>query len=400
MLKELSVSEYGDFAVTLKVLAVLCSLLTIAKQLSINIYSPQFEKSHKFIQRSGILKWVGKNLIITSIILFVGVAATLFLFSVVNNEVFLEIFHQRPIQFFLFFLPILTLAVVLSCLALSQESLSAALQPLITIFPGILTVCVFILGIYTVHISTFSIIGAYAFCQITVLTLYVLLSNAYYTPKLEKRYSVTEHEHWYTQSNAYWISTFSNQSSIVLALIALELLGSELAVGRYATILLFVVSYTAIISPLHTFLSSQVGLLIDKNSNKMRQIISITNKIQVVIVLALLLTTISFGPQLLSYLPHNMSNLYFELILAMLLFGLSITTSIPLRILVHTKFSLSAYHLKTSRIIISALLLSILIPKYGITGAILSDTIPSILTNLSAYYICRKKLNLNPLTIK
>lgn len=399
MIHHLSKADFGDFAVSLKALAVMCTLLTVAKQLSLNIYIPQYEKSHKFIQKSGILKWLSHNLIVTAIVLAVGALSTHFVLYLMNNEPFIQAFSEHPSQFFMFFLPILTFTIVLSCLALSQENIHKTLRPIITIIPGILTIIVFLLGLYTLNISAIAIISVYVVCQISTLLLYLLLSKNFYQPSISTTQLTSDHDEWFSQSNVYWVSTISSQTSVVLSLVALELLSSESLVGEYAAILVFVIAYVALISPLHTYISSQINMVLHKNTPQLNKMLSVTNRYQIVIVIIINLTVIAYGPQILNYFGPTYLFLYPNLIIAMILFGGSIMTALPIRVLIHSEYQGTAYKLKIIRLFITLLLFSVFIPKYGVTGAIISDTIPSLITHIIAAMICRKQLNIKALPL-
>lgn len=396
----MSIEDYGNFAVSIKVLAVLCALLTVAKQFSLTIYMPQFEKSHKYIQKNGIVLWLSKNLFISTIILLSGIAAAWGAFYLVNNETFILVFQNSPFHFILFFLPILTLFIVLSCLGLSQQSFNKMIAPFLTVMPNFLVITVFILGLYTLNTSTFSTILLYFICQGVILLIYLFLSNIFYAPTFATGYSVNEHEYWYTRSSAYWMSTFSNQISVVISLFALEFLAPESYVGEYAVILLFVVSYNALISPLHTYLASQLGMVLETNTKKVTNILSMINRLQIIIVILAVISTILFSNQALGYLNIADPSLYFMLIIAMILFGVAVVTSLPIRILLHSNLRSTAFALKSFRLIGCVLLLSFLVPFYGILGAILSDTIPLIITNFIGLYICRHNLKFNALTLE
>lgn len=399
MIHHLSKSDYGDFAVSLKALAVLCTLLTVAKQLSLNIYTPQYEKSHKFIQKSGLLKWLSHNLIVSAIVLAVGALSTHFVLYLMNNEPFIQAFSEHPSQFFMFFLPILTFTIVLSCLALSQDSIHAILKPIITIIPGILTIIVFLLALYTLKVPAIAIISVYIACQITTLILYLLLSKNFFQPAISTTQLTSDHDEWFSQSNIYWISTITSQTSIVLSLIALELLSSESLVGEYAAILVFATIYIALISPLHTYISSQINMVLHKNTPQLNQILSVTNYYQFAIVSLINLTVIAFGPEILSYFAPNYILLHSNLVIAMVLFGFSIMSSLPIKVLIQSEYQKVAYKLKIIRLFLALFLFSIFIPKYGVLGAIISDTIPSIFINLIATFICKKQLNIKALPL-
>lgn len=400
LLRSISIADYGDFAVSIKVLAILCALLTVAKQFSLTIYLPQYEKSHRFIQKNGLVLWLSKNLILSALILSVGITITWGIFYLLENESFLHTFQDSPFHFVLFFLPILTFFVVLSCLGLNQPSLNSIYASFLTIFPNILVVAVLVLGLYTLNASTFSTITLYFSSQAVVLVLYLFLSKTQYEPQHAKDYSVGEHEHWYTSSSAYWLSTFANQAGVVISLLALEFLAPENFVGQYAIILLFVVSFNALISPLHTYLSSQIGILLGVRTDKMIELLRMINKLQLAIILVGFSSCIIFGKQLLLYIHTDSLHLYGPLVLAMLLFGMAISTALPIRILMHSPYKNAAFTLKVFRLLACCIFLSVLVPRYGITGAIISDTIPMIVTNIIGAYLCHRQLKLNALSIK
>ena len=297
----------------------------------------------------------------------------------------------------MFFLPILTFTIVLSCLALSQDNISNILKPIITIVPGILTIVVFLLGLYTLNVPAIPLISVYVACQITTLILYLLLSKHFFKPSITSSKLTADHDEWFSQSNIYWVSTFSSQTSVVLSLIALELLSAESLVGEYAAILVFVTVYIALISPIHTYLSSQINMVLHKNTPQLKKILSVLNYYQVFIVALINLTILAFGHELLAYLGPKYTKIYLNLMMAMGLFGVSIITSLPLKVLVNSEYQGAAYKLKVIRLILCLFLFSIFIPKYGILGAIVSDTIPSILINGIATFVCVKKLKINPL---
>ena len=66
----------------------------------------------------------------------------------------------------------------------------------------------------------------------------------------------------------------------------------------------------------------------------------------------------------------------------------------------HSTYRNAAFTLKIFRLTGCLLLLSILVPRYGITGAVISDTLPMIITNLVGAYLCNKKLCINALLLK
>lgn len=400
LLKQISVADYGNFAVTLKVLAILCTLLTIAKQFSLTIYQPQYEKSHRYIQKNGLILWLSKNLFLSALILFVGISSTWGIFYLIESETFMQVFQDSPFHFVLFFLPILTFFVVLACLGLSQKSINNLTASLLTVLPNLLIISVFILGIYTLNTTTFSTIAVYFSTQAVVLVLYLFLSQAHYAPNFAAGYSVQEHEHWYTRSNAYWVSTFSNQVGVVISLLALEFLAPEVLVGEYAIILLFVVAYNALISPLHTYLVSQLGIMLDLHHEKLTDLLKMVNRLQLTIVTISFFSTLAFGNVILEYLSPNHTHLFLPLVLAMFFFGVAIATSLPMRILMHSNYRIAAFGLKSFRLLACCLLLSVLVPHYGIIGAIISDTLPMIITNLISARICQKQLSINGLSIK
>lgn len=399
ILQHITIASYGNFAVSLKILSMLCALLTIAKQFSLTIYMPQYEKSHKYIQRTSVTTWLFKNLSLSAFILTIGLATTWFLFYLINNETFVNVFQDSPFHFTLFFLPILAFFIILSCLSLAQKSLNKSVASFVTILPNILITAVFILGIFTINTKTMYTIGLFLTCQATVLVLYLFISQTQYAPNFASGYAIQEHNHWYTKSSIYWASTISHHFSIILSLLALEILSPEHYVGEYAIILLFVIAYFALISPLHTYLSSQLGVLLDTNHERLNKLIKIISKLQLVIILLGCIITIIFGTSLLAYIGAPLSILPL-LITAMILFGLAIITSIPLRIVVHSELGHYALYLKGFRLIGCCLLLSALIPRYGVLGAIISDTVPLIIINITGALICSNRLKINGLALK
>lgn len=394
LLQKLSFAEYGDFAVSIKILAIICAFLTISKQLTLNLYMPQYEKSHRHVQKSGLALWVGKNLMLAAIVLILGILLTSFVLYLMKNKTFVLVFQEHPVQFTLFFLPVLAFFVVLSCLLLSQKNINPSLAPFVTILPSMLVVSIFALGVHTLEVSSLSTILTYFAIQIIILGLYLFLSSQYYTPNFLKNISSDEHDHWYTHSQTYWIGTFSNQTSTLLSLLALEYLSPEVLVGKYAVILLFILSYVALISPLHTYLASQLGILLHSDSKKIQQIIKLINRIQLLIVIFGISTSAVFGQTLLGYINPELSVLQPQLILAMILFGVAVITAIPLRILLHSSFHQLGLYLKISRLFLCCLFLAIFIPRYGLVGAILSDTLPMIITNIIATIVCQRALHL------
>jgi|GEM_PF-5585457 len=394
LVRQLSLEEYGDFAVSLKVLAVLCAFLTISKQLSLSLYMPQYEKSHRHIQRNGLALWLGKNLFIAITVLLTGITLTQIVLYILKNKTFVSVFQHHPWQFILFFIPIVAFFTVLSCLLLSQKQLKNFYAPFITIIPSILIVVIFTLAIHLLKFSPKLTIYTYFLCQSTTFMLYIFLSHNYHIPKFLTNISQGEHGQWYTSPHIYWIGTLSNQISTLLSLIALELLSPEDFVGEYAIILLFITGYIALISPLHTYLASQLGLLLHTHSEKLNKIIKLIVKIQSLIVIVGTSICIAFGRDLLAYIDPNVVFLYPQLIFAMIMFGIAITTAIPLRILLHASLSEIGMHLKISRLFLCCLFLSILVPRYGIAGAIISDTLPLIITNMIALSICKRNLNI------
>lgn len=395
LLRELSITEQGSFAVSLKTLTIICAFLTISKQLSLNLYMPQYEKSHRYIQQDGLALWLGKNLILSGAVLLAGVAFISFVIHLIQNKAFIMVFQNHPYQFILFFIPILAFFTVLSCLALVQET-TFKLAPFIIIFPSLLIVSIFTLAIYTLQLSSLSTIITYFICQAVTLAIYLFLSSQYYTPRFLETISSGEHDHYYSSSYAYWLNTFSNQASTLLCLFALELFAPNHYAEEYAIILLFITAYIALVSPLHTYLASQLNLLIHNNSQKLNQIVRLTTRIQGIVILLCISLSIAFGRNLLTLIHTDAEFLYPQLIFAMIMFGIAIITAVPLRIILHGSISGASFYLKTSRLILCCLLLSVLIPKYGIAGAIISDTLPLIMTHIIASYLCKKQLNLEP----
>lgn len=393
LLHQISIEEFGDFAVSLKALAIICAFLTVSKQLSLSLYMPQFEKSHRYVQRNGIALWLGKNLILAAIILIIGVVFTKFVFYIINNQTFISVFQNHPWQFILFFTPIVSFVSVLSSLLLSQRERVKVFAPFITILPGLAVITVFSLGMHIFSLSPKSIIYVYFICQAIVVMLYLFLSHNYCVPIFLDHHSTNEHDQWYTCAHTYWVGTLSNQISTVLSLIALAYLSPKDFVGGYAIILLFVASYVALISPLQTYLASQLGQLLHSDSKKLKQIIKLIMHIQSLIVILAISICIAFGKELLIQINPHVGYLYPQLIFAMIMFGFAISTTIPLRILLHTALPDVGIYLKVSRLLLCCLLLSILVPHYGIVGAIISDTIPLILINGTAFIICERNLN-------
>lgn len=394
LLHQLSLEAFGDFAVSLKVLAIICAFITVSKQLSLSLYLPQYEKSHRNVQRHGLVLWLGKNLFLAAMILLIGIIFTTFVLKTISSDTFLAVFQAHPWQFILFFIPIISFIIVLSCLVLSQKDRVHFLAPFITIIPSLLIISIFTLGIHIFEVSSQSIVLTYLLCQGVIILLYLSLTHHFYIPHFTSNLSKDEHDQWYTYSHTYWIGTLSNQLSTLLSLIALAYLTPGPLVGEYAIILLFVTSYIALISPLHTYLASQLNLLLHTSTETLNRIISLIFRIQVLIV-ALCLSIVSiYGKSLLTGLHPELGFLYPHLILAMCLFGLAIITSIPLRILLHTALPDIGLYLKGSRLFLSCILLLILIPRYGIVGAIISDTLPLMIMNGIAFVFCHQKLNL------
>lgn len=393
LLHQLSIGEFGDFAVSLKALAIICAFLTISKQLSLSLYMPQFEKSHRYVQRNGIALWLGKNLILAAIILITGVIFTKFVFYMINNQTFVSVFQDHPWQFILFFIPIVSFVSVLSSLLLSQKERIKAMAPFITIFPGLVVITIFSLGMHIFNLPPKSIICIYFICQTIVVMLYLFLSHNYCVPIFLAQHSTDVHDQWYTCAHTYWVGTLSNQISTVLSLIALAYLSPKEFVGGYAIILLFVASYVALISPLQTYLASQLDQLLHSDSEKLKQIIKLIVRIQSLIVILAVSICITFGKELLIQINPHVEYLYPQLIFAMVMFGFAISSTIPLRVLLHTSLPDVGIYLKISRLLLCCLLLSILVPHYGIVGAIISDTIPLILINGAAFIVCKRNLN-------
>ncbi len=392
LLHHISPAQYGDIYSSIKVLILLSSLTIAAKQAVATLYKPQYERTHRYLSRLGLSNWMSLNLLMTAGIFALGGVLSICIHYIAESEIFRVAFQAHPIHFLLFFLPIVLFCIVLVSLGLSQPNLSYKASSLLTMIPSIVVTSILILGIQVLRLEPLSILITFLLSQILIFSIYFLITHQFNKTRFLTQHAPREHLHYYSTGDRFWLSTFSYQLSIGLSLLALEAFNTEAIVGQYAVILLFAIAYFSILSPLYTYLSSQLDLHLETGPAILHPLLKKVTHIQIFSMISLTIISIILSQYIA---PHDPSFQYL-IIGSCLLFSLCMYTAPALRILLHSKYFTLAQRLQTAQLFITLLMLIILIPQYGIVGALISDTIPLIITHIISYYICQYSLNIHP----
>lgn len=342
--------------------------------------------------RRNILAWFSENMILTAVVLAISAATISSVLYLMNNTVFTSAFQGKPYQFAIFFAPILAFFFILISLSLSQENLSSAAIASLTIIPSITVAIIFTLALAIIQPSHISMLALCLFSQIIALCLYFFISQKFNKHRFLTNYSSSEHAHAYSTNRNFWLCTLFYHLSFGVSLLALELFSSESSVGEYASLITIAIGYYAIMSPLYTYLSSQASIHIETNLSALEPILKMIKNIHIVFTSGLTLVILFFAQPLLNTL--NLASNANLLITSTLLFFMCAISRPYIRIVLHSRYEKIGMKLQLIQFSTTLLLLIITIPKLGILGALLSDTLPVILTNLMAYYICTQHLGL------
>jgi hypothetical protein len=396
LLHHISPAQYGDIYSTIKVLILLSSLTVAAKQAIITLYKPQYERTHRHLNRLGLSSWMSVNLMMAAGVFAIGGALSLGLHYTAESQMFQAAFQTHPVHFVLFFLPIVLFCIVLVSLGLSQPNLSSRTSSLLTMIPSITITSILILGIHVLQLKPLSILLTFILSQVLIFSIYFFITFQFNKSRFLTTHEPREHLHYYTQGDRFWISTFSYQLSIGLSLLALEAFNTEATVGQYAIILLFAIAYFSILSPLYTYLSSQLDLHLETGPDILHPLLKRIAHLQAFSVITLTILSIILG----RYIAPLDPTFQHTITLSCLLFSICMYTAPALRILLHSKYLSLGQRLQTVQLAVTVLMLIILIPQYGIVGALIADTIPLIITHIIAYYICCYSLNIHPFPAK
>ncbi|MDC3180570.1 hypothetical protein OAT84_00280 [Gammaproteobacteria bacterium] len=396
LLHTLSPAEFGDIYSTIKVLVLLSSLTIAAKQVTMTLYKPQFERTHRHLHRLGLINWLSTNLATSAFIFAIGGGLSIFLHQIAVSSIFQAAFQSHPVHFILFFMPILLFCVVIVSLGLSQPNISTRTSSLLTIIPSITITAILILGIQVLQLRSLSVLLTFLISQMLIFIIYFFITYQFDKNKFLKKNTPREHQHYYSHGDRFWLSTFSYQLSIGLSLLVLDTFNSEAIVGQYAIILLFAIAYFSILSPLYTYLSSQLDLKLEVNPSSVCALLRQITRIQFASVLVLTVISMILG----GYIAPENSTFQYTIIFACVLFSICMLTAPALRVLLHSKYVVLGQRLQVLQLGVTTVLLIILIPPYGIVGALIADTIPLIITHIVAYYICQYSLNIHPIPLK
>lgn len=400
IISDVGEETYGDFYSAIKVLVVISSLVVAAKQVTMTHYSPQFERTHKKLYQTGLIPWIIKNISITAITLAMGAILFFAIMQLTQNVTFHQTFVEHPIQFIMFCAPILLFSIVSVSLALSQENISPSLISILTVVPSLVISAILVLGVHIIRPSPLPLMVVYIFCQIAIFITYAFINNRFNRARFLAQYTPYEHMHYYTKGNNFWFSTFSYQLSIGLSLLALEGFAFEHMVGEYAIILLFAMAYYSLLSPLYTYLSSQLDLHIETSPSELKPMLRSITRIQIISVLLLGLITLYLSAHLPTIITNQTGNLQNYILLSCSLFSLCMLTAPSLRIVLHSRYTQLGQKLQILQLGITVLLLVVTVPQYGLVGALLSDTLPLLMIHCIAYYICTTHLKIEPIPIR
>ena len=281
-------------------------------------------------------------------------------------------------------------------LGLSQSTLSNHTISILTIIPSVVITSVLVLAVQTIRPHPFSMLITYLVCQGLVFAVYFFITYQFNRARFLAEYEPREHLHYYAQGDRFWLSTFSYQLSIGLSLLALEAFSSDYVVGQYALILLFAIAYYSLLSPLYTFLSSHLDMHIETGPDILHPLLKRITKIQLFAVLVLgILSTIA-SPYIQALTPKGQDNFLNIGCILLLPVQYMYVNSTGTKNIATLSLCTAWAETTAHTTLVTVLILISLIPQYGIVGAIIADTIPLIIIQLIAYYVCRYQLNIHP----
>lgn len=394
---------FGEFSISLRITHNLAHLFVMGQEATLLMYLSKYHANPE--KKSGLIYWIAQSTLVKTVILIITVSCTLAIASFYPEEynsfyITLPILNtslNMPSQQLLtifFAMPFIVISGIFERFFLFLKRFFSAFLPRGVYQPILFSTLLYCLPQnMTPNVISALIIYCVSFIMSSII--YALFS--YYSGfSISAKKDLSDKKTWHASGLLYTLSTLIIKGTPSLSLFFLKQLGPvENVVGFYAAIATLNYGFHLLTKPFDSYLKPSIATLyhqgqIQELQDKINQI----NKLRWLIILTLTLTLAIAGHYLLGRYGEDFPLYYSGLVIASVLSCCQYLGQLAHETLNYTNNQSTLSKIMLFQLILIALCAKILIPKFGLIGAIISQGLPCALCTFLSAYMLRKKTGL------
>lgn len=375
--------HFGDFSVSLKLAHNLTHLFVMGQEATLLMYLSQYHEQP--LKQSGLIRWIIKSTLTKSFVLLSTVALFMLIPSLNQGLEYLGIRISPNYWLGFICIPFIVASGI-------YERFFMFMQQFFTSFlsRGIYQPILFISAVWGlqqyIDASASSALILYALTCFLAASLYAL--QAFLSPfTIASDYDQSNKKDWQLSGLYYTFSTLIIKSSPSIALFFLESIGTnELSVGYFSAILTLIYGFHLLTKPFDSYLKPAIAKLYAKGEvDLLQDKVNYINKVRWLVIAALFIGLALGGEHLLAQYGETYHQSYYPLLTFSFLTAVQYMGQPANEILNYTGFQKKLSIIMAVQLFFIAALSKLLIPAYGLWGAVFAQGIPcAIATFVSA----------------
>lgn len=391
----LGTAEYGLVNLFLRFFGVLLPILAFGVDGVFIKHTYSLLEKKDYPRFKGLLNWAISVFLITSLFYLLLVSG-LFYFSYFNKNVTIS----TELMFFFktaWLPPLLTLLYILSALLRAVRHYYASL---LLSSSGMLLICALILWSWHYlydSVSPLDVFLATGFSVfVSLLFQFILLAKHLPTKQLKVK-PLYEHKKWFPLATYVMFSNSLSTLSILISLVMLYFLqGAHASVAYFSVCFVIANVFLILTKSTALFIGPWIGpLLKNREIKQLQTLIKLTSYFKAILGLVFLGLIALLGNVVLSWFGSAYIHLYMPLLILCILYYLSICLGSSPSLMQYSDLPKRLDMFRLLGIVFLIVLNLILIPLYGVIGAIIANGLSMLLFEVLCTFSVKKHLKIN-----
>lgn len=402
LVRSLSPHQYGDVSIILGILTFSVPFALLGVELSSVRFLPEYLKLKQLTLFKGFYYWAFRICIYASLAIMIGG-----LLLIVFDRAFIAIYHDHLMKKIHPFFYSIWLISMYSYLIYQSSILKSFGKFLFSQGAIILYTIIFIIELmffdrFFSHLTPIRVIiclGVAAF----IIIVFQQISITYFFPKKVKNLEVnlSKSGQWLSTSLQMMFSSIVFSGLSVIDLVMLEFLGkTEAVVGHFAAINAIALSIFVFENAINIVISPIIAPLVqNKEMKKLQHFMNVSTLVKLGMAIPLCVIFVLFGKEILGFFGSVYVSFYHELLLLVLTYIIAVSFGTGNIVTLNSGNHLATLRIALTQLILDIILNVILIPIYGLLGAVLAMLISSIYVSIAYLLVVRAKLKLKLLFV-
>lgn len=402
----LAPAVYGDFILVLYLLIFLTPVAALGINLSVKRFIPDYLAQGHVKQARSFLLWAALILLLLCLVVLIIAAIFTGVFILLDYHNFYGLDKLHPFFYALWIIPLFAIISVLSNFLLAlQRNVAAAISRRFALYTAFLIVF-YVLVEWTDHISVYHALLALGLASLLVIVFQLLVAWVVWRKQI-KTASVSVSEAPIAEARTSWLAISKNQMFSAMtytALLAIDIVmietlaHNEDIVGHFAAVLVIASSLFILTGVTNTLLLPRLGELLSQRQS-LQRILSRSFLFNGLVMLVLAGLIWHYQYPILHLFGWRYDHLGTALTLMLIANFVTAITSITGPLLHSSDHVRLNVRLRLLELALMIILDVVLIPYYGLLGAIHAYLVTTVIISLLRVIFVRWKLKLRCLVI-